>query len=104
MEQRRDQLCSELKMRRKREGTEKVRSKRLHGQFLMETDEKASEKSWTIVAKDRISEESDGRVFSDCPESVKHWESMLQRPRWLSHKRTYCVVCAVRKATWLSTS
>ena len=89
MEQRRDQLCSELTMWRTREGTEKVKSKRLHGQFLMETDEKTSEKSWSIVAKDKMSEEREGRAFIGCPESVRHRESTLQRPRWLSHKRTY---------------
>ena len=48
---------------------EKVRSKKLHGQFLRDMDEKASENSWFVVAKERISEERDGRIFGGCPES-----------------------------------
>lgn len=48
---------------------EKVRSKKLDGQFLKHMDEKASENSWLIMAKERISEERDGRVFGGCPES-----------------------------------
>ena len=50
---------------------EKVRSKskKLHGQSLKDMDEKASENSWLIVAKERISEERDGKVFGGCPES-----------------------------------
>ena len=47
----------------------KVRSKKLHGQFLRDMDEKASESSWLVVAKERISEERGGRVFGGCPES-----------------------------------
>ena len=43
--------------------------KKLHGQFLRDMDEKASENSWLIVAKERISEERHGRVFGGCPES-----------------------------------
>lgn len=62
-----------IKRRRTRESTEKVRSKRLHGQFLMETDDKASEKSWSIVAKDRISEEKHGRVFVDFQSQSGTW-------------------------------
>ena len=43
--------------------------KKLDGQFLKDKDEKASENSWLIVAKERISEERNGRVFRGGPES-----------------------------------
>ena len=58
-----------IKRRRTRERKQQVRSKKLDGQFLKDMDEKASENSWLIVAKERISEERDGRVFGGCPES-----------------------------------
>lgn len=47
----------------------KVRSKKLHEQFLRNLDEEASENSWLLVAQERISEERGGRVFGGCPES-----------------------------------
>ena len=46
-----------------------MRSKKLHGQFLRDMEEKASENSWLILAKERISEERDGSGFGGCPES-----------------------------------
>ena len=36
--------------------------KKLDGQFVKDMDEKASENSWLIMAKERISEEREGRV------------------------------------------
>ena len=52
--------ASEIKRRRTRERTKEMRSKTLHGQFLMETDEIASESNWSWLRTGYLKKETEG--------------------------------------------
>ena len=51
---------SEIKRRGTTERTEEVSSKKLHGQFLMETDEIASESSWSWLRTGYLKKDTEG--------------------------------------------
>ena len=62
-----------MKRRKLRERIEEVRSKKLHGQFLMEMDEIASENSWSWLKTGYLKNETEGLLVaaqSQTPEPI----------------------------------
>ena len=55
---------NEIKRRKVRERTEEVRCKKLHGQFLMEMDESASENSWSWLRTGYLKKETEGLLVA----------------------------------------